>query len=322
MIGDPILRREWFAVAKTEEVAEGALLGVQALGQKVVLWRSADGVVAWEDLCVHRGAQLSLGRVIDGCLRCPYHGWTYDRSGRCVTMPAHPEQVPPPRARARVHPCREAYGWVWISFGDPPASFPIFPEWNAVGYRYFARGPYRVRAQGPRIVENFLDLAHFAFVHPGLLGDEKRPEIGRYNVTLSESGVEATDIDIWQPDGAGTGEGSMVHYTYRVSHPLGAYLAKAAGDVHLTLMLTTTPVDEQSTLAWLATAVRNADFIPDAAMTEYVDRIFLQDVPIVESQRPELLPLDLQAELHLPSDRTSIAYRKWLKQSGLTYGTA
>ncbi len=47
-----------------------------------------------------------------------------------------------------------------------------------------------------------------------------------------------------------------------------------------------------------------------------------QDVPIVESQRPELLPLDLQAELHLRSDRTAIAYRKWLREPGLTFGTA
>jgi phenylpropionate dioxygenase-like ring-hydroxylating dioxygenase large terminal subunit len=114
----------------------------------------------------------------------------------------------------------------------------------------------------------------------------------------------------------------MVQYTYRVDSPLGAYLAKVAGDIRLTIMLTTTPIDEGTTIAWLATAVRNADFIPDAAMAEYIDRIFLQDVPIIESQRPELLPLDLQAELHLPSDRTSIAYRQWLKGTGLTYGTA
>jgi hypothetical protein len=50
--------------------------------------------------------------------------------------------------------------------------------------------------------------------------------------------------------------------------------------------------------------------------------ITLQDVPIVESQRPELLPLDLQAELHLRSDRTAIAYRKWLRELGLTFGTS
>jgi phenylpropionate dioxygenase-like ring-hydroxylating dioxygenase large terminal subunit len=322
MIADPILTREWFVIANADEVTAAKPLAVEALGKKIVLWRTGAGIVAWEDLCVHRGARLSLGRIVDGCLQCPYHGWTYDGSGRCVKIPAHPDQTPPPRARVGVLPCREAFGWVWTSFDDPAAAFPEFPEWGAEGYRCFVRGPYRVRAQGPRIVENFLDLAHFAFVHPGILGDEKRPEIGPYKVTLSETGVEATDIEIWQPDGAGTGAGSMVQYTYRVAHPLGAYLAKQAADVRIAILLTTTPVDDRSTDAWLATAICNADFIPDAALTEFIDRIFLQDVPVVESQRPELLPLDLQAELHLSSDRTSIAYRRWLKQRGLVYGTA
>jgi hypothetical protein len=50
--------------------------------------------------------------------------------------------------------------------------------------------------------------------------------------------------------------------------------------------------------------------------------ISLQDVPIAGSQQPELLPLDLQAELYLRSDRTAIAYRKWLRELGLTFGTA
>ncbi len=60
----------------------------------------------------------------------------------------------------------------------------------------------------------------------------------------------------------------------------------------------------------------------DEATREFEDMITLQDIPIVESQRPELLPLDLQAELHLRSDRTAIAYRRWLKELGLTFGTA
>ena len=74
--------------------------------------------------------------------------------------------------------------------------------------------------------------------------------------------------------------------------------------------------------AWfiVATTARN-----DAAelKTEYIPRIaaiFEQDRAIVESQRPELLPLDLQAELHLRSDRVAIAYRTWLRQLGLRFG--
>jgi vanillate O-demethylase monooxygenase subunit len=60
----------------------------------------------------------------------------------------------------------------------------------------------------------------------------------------------------------------------------------------------------------------------EADLVGFQDRIFWQDGPILQSQRPELLPLDLQAELHLKSDRTAIAYRKWLNQLGLSFGTA
>jgi phenylpropionate dioxygenase-like ring-hydroxylating dioxygenase large terminal subunit len=61
---------------------------------------------------------------------------------------------------------------------------------------------------------------------------------------------------------------------------------------------------------------------PTAEIKAFEDRVTAQDIPIVESQRPELLPLDLPAELHLRSDRTAIAYRQWLRQLGLTFGTA
>lgn len=64
------------------------------------------------------------------------------------------------------------------------------------------------------------------------------------------------------------------------------------------------------------------NILPDEQVRQFQDVIIKQDIPIVESQRPELLPLDLQAELHLRSDRTAIAYRKWLRELGLTFGTA
>jgi hypothetical protein len=62
--------------------------------------------------------------------------------------------------------------------------------------------------------------------------------------------------------------------------------------------------------------------IQESELVMWQDSIFGQDAPIFRSQRPELLPLDLQAELHLKSDRAAIAYRKWLKQLGLTIGAA
>jgi phenylpropionate dioxygenase-like ring-hydroxylating dioxygenase large terminal subunit len=72
--------------------------------------------------------------------------------------------------------------------------------------------------------------------------------------------------------------------------------------------------------AWIYVA-KDYEALDDDETRSFEDAITPQDISIVESQRPELLPLDLQAELHLRSDRTAIAYRKWLKQLGLTFGT-
>ena len=83
-----------------------------------------------------------------------------------------------------------------------------------------------------------------------------------------------------------------------------------------------TPVDERESLAWLIMALNYASQTSDEQLRSFQDVVSRQDIPIVESQRPELLPLDLQAELHLRSDRTAVAYRQWLAKIGLKYGTA
>jgi hypothetical protein len=82
-----------------------------------------------------------------------------------------------------------------------------------------------------------------------------------------------------------------------------------------------TLVSELSSIAWTYVA-KDYENIPDEETQQFEDMITLQDMPIVDSQRPEHLPLDLQAELHLSFDRTAIAYRKWLGELGLTFGTA
>ncbi len=87
------------------------------------------------------------------------------------------------------------------------------------------------------------------------------------------------------------------------------------------MYFTITPVSERFSIAWTYVA-RDYRDMSDEQTRQFEDMITLQDIPIVEFQRPELLPLDLQAELHLRSDRTAIAYRRWLKELGLTFGKA
>ena len=324
MIQDPVLVNDWHPVARSDALLAQKPLGVRLLGEDLVLWRAQGRALVWQDLCVHRGTRLSLGSIQAETLACPYHGWVYDASGRCVHIPAHPEQVPPARAQAKVYLVQERYGMVWVSLGQPNQDVPFFPEESDPAYRKLLTGPFPpLRANGPRAIENFLDVTHFPFVHDGILGDPTRPQISDYQVEFDSQGIVAHDVVAYQPDPYGAGVGDTVTYTYRVFRPLTAYLAKEAPDgSRLALMLCLTPHDELSTSAWFYGAVNEQIKVTAEAWDDFQNSIFSQDVPIVESQRPELLPLDLQAELHLRSDRLAIAYRRWLKELGLSFGAA
>ncbi|MBV9228105.1 MAG: aromatic ring-hydroxylating dioxygenase subunit alpha, partial [Chloroflexi bacterium] len=146
-------------------------------------------------------------------------------------------------------------------------------------------------------------------------------EVNDYRAEITPDGVIARDISVWQPDPDGTGKGASVTYTYKVLRPLTAYFIKTSQGPNFAMYFTITPVTERKSIAWMYVAMDYGD-LSDEQVRQFQDAIIKQDIPIVESQRPELLPLDLQAELHLRSDRTAIAYRKWLKDMGLTFGTA
>ncbi len=322
MITDPVLVDDWHPVVSADELARRGLVGVRLLGEEVVVWRAAGRVLAWQDLCVHRGTRLSLGRV-EGCtLHCPYHGWVYGEGGQCVRIPALPDVVPPNKARVRTYRALERYGLVWVSLGTPAHDVAPFPEWAESGFRKILCGPYPVAASGPRIVENFLDVAHFPFVHAGILGVPERPEIADHEAVIDDRGVEASGVRVWQPDPYGTGRGDWVSYTYRVPRPLTAYLLKESKGPRFSILLTITPHEPAESTAWMWLAMNYGHEIPAAELVAWQDRIFEQDRPIVESQRPELLPLDLAAELNVRADRTAVMYRRWLRRLGVSFGTA
>jgi len=319
VIDDPVLVNDWHPVVSVDQLTSGGPLGARLLGEDIVLWRSGSEYFAWRDLCVHRGTRLSLGKVVDGAaLECPYHGWTYARDGRCILMPAHPEQKPPAKACVDVYRAEAAHGVVWVTLGDGASSIPTFELLADPSYQVLMAGPYRVKASGPRVVENFLDVGHFPFVHEGILGDRSRPEIADYEAEITPNGVVATGVKVFQPDPYATGRGSTVTYTYRVHRALSASFIKH-GEQGFGMLLSVTPHDAVDSSAWMWMAM---NYEPESLMIEFQDRIFAQDRPILESQRPELLPLDLQAELHLRSDRTAIAYRRWLGEIGMRTGVA
>src|SRR5687767_4611727 len=77
----------WHPLARSSELEEGGMLAVSFAGEPILLVRGPAGVYALEDRCAHRQVPLHEGVVLDGLVRCGYHGWTYDAAGRCVDVP-------------------------------------------------------------------------------------------------------------------------------------------------------------------------------------------------------------------------------------------
>lgn len=319
---DPVARAAWHPVGLSQE--PGDLRSATVLGEEVVLWRGSGGMHAWQDLCIHRGVRLSLGRVVNGCtLRCAYHGWTYDEAGQCSHMPAHPSLKPPSKARVEVYSCKERAGLVWVSLGAEPGAMPALAEFDDPACRAIPCGPYAAAAGAPRLVENFLDVAHLPIVHEGSLGVSDQAEILPYEVEWVDGRPVTRDIRIFQPNPEGLDRPGSVAYEYGILSPFTVYLRKRmTGGRCFTLLFAVTPVSEIESVAWFTVFMNYGDPADDAEVVAFQDRIFAQDMPIVASQRPERLPLDLAEELHLPSDRLAIAYRKYIRELGVTFGTA
>jgi len=320
-------REHWHPVAACESLGDKPL-AARLLGEDLVLWRDEAGAVhAWPDRCPHRGARLSLGRVAAGRLECPYHGWQFDASGRCVRVPAAPDFVPPATHRVGAHEAREAHGLAWVRLAAGSTELPAFAAEADARLRKLNCGPYVVEASAPRIVENFLDLAHFAFVHEGWLGARSATAIEDYRVEETATGLRATQCKAWQPQSnLHSTAPAQVEYTYEVTGPYSAVLTKvpeagtvAVQDWREAIALFLCPLDEERSIAWFRLAVADFDS-SDEKLRAFQDTIFRQDQPVLESQRPRRLPLDLRAELHSPADRASAAYRRYLSRLGITFG--
>ena len=325
---DPIID-EWFPLVTAADLVPGTMTPVTLLGRRLLVLCALDGsVTVVDDTCPHRGAQLSLGTFDGARLQCPYHGWEFAADGSCVHRPAHPGlEIPDSCALAPVR-VTLAYELWWACLGPTPRPLPRYRPHAEHPGQSIALGPVRLDATGPRVVENFLDTAHFAFVHEGYLGDLEHTEYRDHEVVVVDGELWAKDVIAWQPNpGPDALTGCDVHYDYAVDHPYAAMLTKipspeSGGDLAgFSLLIVAAPESETSCRVWTITTAND----PAADLQVYNDFqavIFGQDVAVVQSQRPKRLPLDPRAEVHQRADRMSLAYRRWLVDRGIRYGTS
>lgn len=310
----------WWPVALEGDIG-AAPVPVTLLEEPLVLWRDGEGTVqALADRCPHRGARLSLGAVVEGQLQCPYHGWRFDGSGRCRAIPALPGFEPAAVHAARAVRCTEAHGLLWVCLDAPAVAAP--PALPALPPRRAVHGPFDVATSAPRAIENFLDTAHFAYVHDGWLGAPTHAEVPPYQVTITADGRPVVpDYAAWQPRATASAQGgAWVRYRYEVLGPTAALLQKqpegdAPADAYVMWACPTTP---ESCRVWFVQHTTDTA-TPDEVLRDFQAAIFAQDRPILESQVPKRLPL-AGGEAMCAADRLSAAYRRYLKACGITFG--
>jgi phenylpropionate dioxygenase-like ring-hydroxylating dioxygenase large terminal subunit len=223
-------------------------------------------------------------------------------------------------------PTRERYGYLWTTLGSPERDVLPIPETDEEDRRIVVCGAVSVRASGLRIVENFLDMAHFPFVHTDILGAEPHTEVRHYTTEIRRDVDEvwATNCEFFQPQAALSATGGiMTQYMYRVANPFAVILYKTcpnSANRWDVICLFVQPVEPDRCRAHPVMFLID-DVSTTAALVEFQQLIFLQDRIILENQRPRLLPLEPRAEIPTRADASSVAYRRWLKEKGIIYGT-
>jgi phenylpropionate dioxygenase-like ring-hydroxylating dioxygenase large terminal subunit len=227
--------------------------------------------------------------------------------------------------RDRQLPVRVCHGCLWTTLGAPVTDVLTISESGEIDRRVVICGAVTVRTSGLRIVENFLDMAHFPFVHTNILGAEPHTEVHQYaaEIRRDEDEVWATDCQFFHPQAAQSpADGIITQYKYRVASPFVAVLYKTEPnpanrwDV---ICLFVQPLDPDRCRAHVVKYLLDR-VSPLINLVHSQQRIFLQDRIILENQRPILLPLDSRAEIPTRADASSIAYRRWLKEKGVMYG--
>lgn len=320
----------WHPVARSEDLKEGAILPVRLLGKPIALARLDGVLTAVLDACRHYQAQLSLGEIatIDGrqAIQCPYHGWAYGTGGACVRIPQFPEgRKIPPAAAVPAFRATEGLGLIWVCLSpEPTFGLAAFPEFDDPAFRVVTLDEVvPTKTASTRMIMGTLDDTHFPWVHEGILGERDRPEPPDHAVSR-DGAVLKVDYDIVQPASLSSGatDGAEVQIGYRneVHMPNVVKLAKDTPSGRYVVWLATCPIDHR-TCRNFWTFARDYDRDParDEVYRAFSTHVRQQDKPIIESQRPWLLPpFWTRIEMPLrPGDLPIITYQKWLEELGV-----
>lgn len=320
----PVFRRFWYPVLPLAQLIEGPK-PFTLLGESLVLWIDAQGTpCAAIDRCCHRSAKLSIGWVSeDGCITCPYHGWRFDGTGRCRSVPQIGDRVPNAALKIHAYRCTEKYGYVWVCLHpEPLRDIPDFEEAGDPEFRQVFEFYERWDCASLRLMENSFDAAHIAFVHKDSFGDITKPipELGQLHKTDDGSFymVNRNEVNNARVDQSVTGESSAVTYRMTRTDYYPPVIRKSkihypGGLIHAIVTCATPISDGQMQLCqWVYRNDTEAD-VPTEKVIAFDRIVTMEDRRILESCDYDV-PIDQsrRAELHMASDRPGMLIRNIL----------
>lgn len=294
----------WTIVDSAEALGRKPM-GLQVAGERLVLFRDAEGRArGLVDRCPHRGVRLSLGRVVDGCIECPFHGWRFTGDGSNCGVPWNPD-AKLERLGATQVPVRELGGLLWV-YTAPGLAAPGEPEVPEALTRPGARVcamAVEWKTHWTRAMENMLDYPHLPFVHRRTIGKQVPLRPGaRMDVVWEDApwGARTTSTIDGQPQ-----DGSL---DYRFPNAMQLWIP--AGKRLFTLMSVCVPVDATTTRMLFVTV---RDFLRarvfDRAFHWGNLRIGIEDQPVVESSDPPQVPPPGD-ERSVRTDEPTLKFRK------------
>lgn len=321
----PSLAKGWLPLCRISDLTSSPK-SFKVLGRNWVAYVGTDNAPrVFEDVCPHRRAPLSLGTCDDAAsLRCPYHGWLFDESGQCIEIPALGDDATiPPRAKLTGPAAvSTSHGMVLIAIEDPVAPMATIAASTDDSFMVGDLPVLRTRGSAALLADNFLDMAHFPFVHAGTFGAGEEKVVPQYTVERTDYSFEAVYEHLFsnrEDPAVATGERPLLQtrrLTYRYSAPFHLELAidfvDAGGTNVIGFFLC--PEDEE-TVRIYSTLWRNDLNGSEAAMQEAIDfEIAVIDEDLQLQSRFETLsmPVDVTAEVHTRADRTTIELRRIL----------
>ena len=218
------------------------------------------------------------------------------------------------------------YGLVWTSlFGrdEQAANFPVLDTWEDAEHQSILPPSVDIAGSSGRQLEGFIDVAHFAWVHHQAFADRDNPVVPKYHTERTDYGLKSIYISNVSnyPHGMQhlAPEGFLWTREFEVYPPFAATLTiYFPNDGILKILNACCPVSAHQTRLFVP-LTRNFDTTGDLqAVYDFNAQIFAEDQDMVESQKPEELPLDLSMEAHFEADRSSALYRRILAEWGLS----